>query len=130
MTAGRTPASGVLEPMVLERPVIRQVMDWNDVDWAALSMQQRLAVCYDIVVGKTLDEWREEWAIAKAEGFGLKGLSTLLLAATVIVCAAYSILALTTTTGGAMVRWRSVGVARCGAERNLAQQAWWALLRR
>ena len=83
--------------MVLERPTVRQVMDWSDVDWAALSTRERLQTWWDIVIGKTLDEWADEWAIARAEGFGLKGLSTLLLAATVVVCAAYSLLAMTTT---------------------------------
>ena len=108
----------MLEPVVLERPTVRQVMDWNDVDWAALSPRERVTAWWDIIVGKTLDEWRDEWAIAKAEGFGLKGLSTLLLAATVIVCAAYSILALTTTTaGGAMVR------ACLGVMQQLARQS-------
>jgi hypothetical protein len=97
ITAGRTPAGGILEPMVLERPTVRQVMDWSDVDWAALSMRDRLQTWWDIVIGKSLDEWADEWAIARAEGFGLKGFSTLLLAATVVVCAAYSLLAMTTT---------------------------------
>jgi hypothetical protein len=86
-----------MEPTVLERPTVRQVMDWSDVDWAALSTRERLQTWWDIVIGKTLDEWADEWAISRAEGFGLKGLSTLLLAATVIVCAAYSLLAMTTT---------------------------------
>ncbi len=91
-------------------------MDWNDVDWAALSARERLQVWWDIIIGKTLDEWRDEWAISKAEGFGLKGLSTLLLAATVIVCAAYSILALTTTAGGGVL-------VRCGAWRASGREA-------
>jgi hypothetical protein len=103
VTAGRANSGSLLEPMVLDRPTVRQVMDWNDVDWAALSGRERVQVWYDIIIGKTLDEWREEWALSKAEGFGLKGLSTLLLAATVIVCAAYSILALTTATGGGVL---------------------------
>lgn len=83
---------------MVDAPSVRQVMDWEDVNWTRLSWGERVRVWADIVVGKTLDEWRYEWALSKAEGFGLKGLSTLALAATVLLCIAYSLLA--TVSGG------------------------------
>ena len=38
-----------------------------------------------------MDEWREEWALSAAEGFGLRGLSTLVLLATVVLCTGFAI---------------------------------------
>lgn len=99
VTAGHLDSGALLEPVVFERPVVRPVFDWEAVDWAALPLLERCTTAYDILVGRTLDEWREEWALSKAEGFGLAGLSTLLLAATVATCAAYSLLALAGASG-------------------------------
>jgi len=99
VTAGRVDAGALLEPVVFERPVVRPVFDWEAVDWAGLGVWGRVSTAYDILVGRTLDEWREEWALSRAEGFGLAGLSTLLLAATVATCAAYSLLALAGAAG-------------------------------
>ena len=98
VTAGRSDVEALVEPVVVEAPVVRTVMDWQAVDWARLSLAQRLGVLYDIFVGKTLDQWGADWAFAKAEGFGLRGLGTVALAATVVVCLAYSLLA--GATGG------------------------------
>ena len=98
VTAGRSDVEALVEPVVVEAPVVRTVMDWQAVDWARLSLAQRLGVLYDIFVGKTLDQWSADWAFARAEGFGLRGLGTVALALTVIVCLAYSLLA--GATGG------------------------------
>ena len=50
------------------------------------------------MAGKTLDEWRGEWAVSRAEGFGLRAFSTLLLPLTVALCLAYALV--TAATGG------------------------------
>jgi len=87
-----------VEPVVVSAPVVRTVMDWQDVPWERLSLAQRVGVVYDIVIGKTLDQWRADWAFAKAEGFGLRGLGTVLLAITAFVAFSYALLA--GVTGG------------------------------
>jgi hypothetical protein len=42
ITAGRLDSSSLLQPVLADAPTVRQVFDWQDVEWAKLSWPEKL----------------------------------------------------------------------------------------
>lgn len=57
VVTGRTEVTEI-QTELDERPVVRSVWQWEDVEWEQLTVKEKLGVWWDIVVGRTWDELR------------------------------------------------------------------------
>lgn len=57
VVTGRTEISEI-QGELDERPIVRSVWQWEDVEWEKLSFTEKIEVWWDIVVGRTWDELR------------------------------------------------------------------------
>lgn len=67
VVTGRTEVTEI-QTELDERPVVRSVWQWEDVEWEKLTFTEKISVWWDIVVGRTVDELRVRTALRGAAG--------------------------------------------------------------